>query len=146
MHKEMRTDGILILQFRSVNAASQAFGVLSEERVYRQCTPYFVPDPCAQPLEGSLSLSESESDDINEVSINEKSSNDPPTSYSQQTTNTSDSAPPLNVAATSLSSVSGHQQSKHPNSASNPTTEDATNLPNVHPEPEAVSNPVKPEA
>ena len=49
-----RKDGILELQFASIDWAGHAFGLLSKFWIYRECTPYFVPDPCAEPLETLL--------------------------------------------------------------------------------------------
>lgn len=44
-------DGLLELQFSSIDWAGHAYGMLSSYRAYRDCTPLFAPDPCAQPVE-----------------------------------------------------------------------------------------------
>lgn len=44
-------DGSLELQFSSIDWAGHAYGMLSSYRAYRDCTPLFAPDPCAQPVE-----------------------------------------------------------------------------------------------
>ena len=53
VHMEKRKDDILELHFSSINYADQAYGMLSTFRAYSKCTPYFVPDPCAQPFDSS---------------------------------------------------------------------------------------------
>ncbi len=54
VHTEMRKDGILVLQFSSIDGAGWAYGMLSSFRAYRDCEPYFTSDPCSQPLETLL--------------------------------------------------------------------------------------------
>lgn len=50
-YMQKRKDGIVELQFSSVDWAGHAYGMLSSYRSYQTCTPYFAPDPCARPLE-----------------------------------------------------------------------------------------------
>ena len=44
-----RKDGILELQFSSVDGAGHAYGILSRFSTYKNCIPCFAPDPCARP-------------------------------------------------------------------------------------------------
>lgn len=50
-YMQKRKDGILELQFSSIDWAGHAYGMLSCFRAYRNCTPNFAPDPCARVLE-----------------------------------------------------------------------------------------------
>lgn len=57
VHFEMGSDNVLKLQFSSIFYAGRAFGVLTHYGEYCRCKVYFVPDPCAQPLETLLEKS-----------------------------------------------------------------------------------------
>lgn len=50
-YMEKRKDGVLELQFSSVDWAGHAFGMLGSYRAYSGCTACFAQDPCARPLE-----------------------------------------------------------------------------------------------
>ena len=50
-HLHMSQEGVLKIHFSSVIQASRAHQMFSSGKFYAGCTPYFVPDPCAQPLE-----------------------------------------------------------------------------------------------
>lgn len=60
---EVRHDGILELRFSSVNAAGQAFGLLTCRAKYRPCSVRFTPDPCALPVDTLLEQGESDLSD-----------------------------------------------------------------------------------
>ena len=49
--QELSKDGILKLHFSSIERAGHAFGLLSKYDRYKAATIYFIPDPCAQPVE-----------------------------------------------------------------------------------------------
>ena len=57
---QVRHDGILDIRFSSVNAAGQAFGLLTCRAKYRPCSVRFSPDPCGLPLDTLLEPDESD--------------------------------------------------------------------------------------
>lgn len=56
----VREDDVVEIRFSSVNAAGQAFGLLTSRGKYRPCSVRFSPDPCALPLETLLEQGESD--------------------------------------------------------------------------------------
>ena len=54
VHTEMGKDGILVLQFSSIDGAGCTYRMLSSFMAYRDCEPHFTSDPCSQPLETLL--------------------------------------------------------------------------------------------
>ncbi|MCJ1368675.1 hypothetical protein MMC16_007820 [Acarospora aff. strigata] len=60
----MRDDGVLDIRFASINAAGQAYGILTSYRRYRQCSVRFSPDPCVLPPDSILDESVSTDDVI----------------------------------------------------------------------------------
>ena len=46
-----KTNNILEIRFSSIEWARKAYGMFKSLKTYRNCTPFFVPDPCAQSLE-----------------------------------------------------------------------------------------------
>ncbi len=72
VHIEMREDGILMLQFSSIDGADWAYGMLSSLRAYQNCAPYFTSDPCSQSLETLLPLNKIGSNVAKEVSVNDE--------------------------------------------------------------------------
>ena len=72
IHMEMRKDGTLLLQFSSIDGAGWAYGMLSSFRAYRDCEPFFTPDPCSQSLETLHPLTKIDSNVAKVVSANEE--------------------------------------------------------------------------
>ena len=54
----MRADGVLELQFTSIEAGGKAFGILNSYGLYHGCQVEFVRDPCELPLETLLKSEE----------------------------------------------------------------------------------------
>ena len=51
LHRHLDQNGLLKLHFPSIAHADRAHWMFSHDKDYKTCTPYFVPDPCAQPME-----------------------------------------------------------------------------------------------